>query len=336
MIENWLRTATEQRINVSQVEDLFSAYCRYGILACTADLIESVSEANRQPILHTLGAHVTKEKAVLTYGIIKSGMDISEEKAVFACSAIDLLWTFSLMYDDMADSDNMRSGLPSAWVKFGRDETYKAAYEGLKKVEAKADQVFSTGAGAAIERLVAEGLASLKRHKTMDTTVTVEELLDNYRQRSLFHTATPFELAGIEKYEGNTAFLALENLNLAGQILNDLKDMSPKYVWQREGFSDIRSGVMTVPIAILLGRLSERDAAGFLTLFGKNPLTDPEKRRIMQFYHDSGSMNLAIDLSANLYNLSRSQFKGVLSSEFVPFADSWIDFKRQQLLDLGK
>lgn len=335
MVENWLRSKTEQRLSVKQVEDLFSAYSRFGILASTANIIESVSEKNRLPIMHTLASHVSKEKSVLTYGILRSGMDLSEEKVVFVSSAIDLLWTFSLMYDDMFDHDQMRSGLPSAWVKFGSGETYQAAYEGLDRIKTMADQVFSSGSGNIIEKLVSEGLASLKQHREMKTETSVEELLINYRQRALFHTALPFVLSGIEKYRDNEAFSALENLNLAGQILNDLKDVSPKYVWLREGFSDIRSGVMTIPIAILLNRLSGYDRSISLSVFGKYMLTDENKRIVLQMLSDSDSMNLAINLSANLYEKSRSQFRNVLNSEFVYYAEGWINYKLEQLSELN-
>jgi len=336
MIENWLRTNTEQRLTARPVENLYFVYNRFGILACTANIIESVSEQNRLPILHTLTSHVTKEKPVLTYGVLMSRADLDKEKTIFISSAVDLLWTFSLMYDDMFDHDQMRSSLPSAWVKFGSDETYQSASEGLERVKETATEVLSGTSGKTIDKLVGLGLSSLKLHKDMKPGVSVDELLENYRQRALFHTALPFALVGMEIYRGDEAFQVTENLNLAGQILNDLKDVSSNYVWVREGFSDIRTGVMTVPSAILLGRLPGNDRDRFLSVFGKDQLTGEDKGVIAKMFDGSNSVNVAANLSLNLYEMSRLQFRNVLNPEFASYADEWINYKIEQLSELRK
>lgn len=333
MIESILKSVTESRAQNPTVKHLFDAYCRYGVLTASSKIIEGVQEQLRDPIIHTLGSHITKEKPVFVFSMFES-RDSDPASAAGLGGLVDILWTLSLMYDDMLDKDQKRSGLPSAWVKYGGDLAYKSAHAGLEAVQKFASANFGDESGPAIEEYVNKGLASLKSHKELGIGTSVGEIVDNYRQRALFHTALPFMLLHNKDYSDDPAFLAVENVNLAGQILNDLKDVSPKYVWLREGFSDIRSKLITLPSVILLSKLSVHDKDKFLNLFG-HPLSDNDKASMIDMFKSSESLAEAVSFARRLYALSLDQFKQVLKPEYMAHVDEWVNYKLKQLAELS-
>lgn len=333
MIETSLRIATEVKIYNITVKSLFESFCEYGILTNEAGIIDLIPTESQEPIIHTLKSHVTKEKPVMVYSILRSsGVDLS--KCTTISASVDMLWALSIMYDDMLDQDEKRSGESSAWIKYGSDTTFKSAHLGLEAV--KRSLVHSCGAESdnKTDDFINKGLISLKTHKTIKIDASIDEILDNYRQRALFHTALPFSLAGFKNFDTNQRFLALENVNLAGQILNDLKDFSPKYFWVRESCSDIRSGLVTVPTKLLFDNLNEQDKNIFLELFGSNQLVDSDKGKIFRMLINYGAYESAITLARNLYNISLNQFKQSVEPQFLKHAQDWINFKLEQLADL--
>lgn len=334
MLENIIKTRTESRLESTVVKELFSAYCQFSILSEVSGILETVPQETREPIIYTLGSHVTKEKPIFVYSTLQSVSEVSEKKASQIAATVDLLWSLSLMYDDMFDQDLKRSGFPAAWIKFGGDKTYKSAYAGFEAVKKMSDLNFGDESVKQIDKYVGAGLASLKSHKELKAGTSVNKLMDNYRQRALFHCALPFVLINQVPNQDNQAFLAIENVNLAGQILNDLKDISPKYVWLREGFSDIRSGVMSVPFAILLKKLPDIDKAKILSIFGKNPLSQEDKQYIIDMFVQSKALTDSIKLTRSIYEASFSQFYSTLKPQFWVYTKNWIDYKLKQLEDL--
>ena len=139
MLKSILKIRTKKRLNNAVVKELFDAYCQLGIFAKVSEILETVPQEKREPIIYTLGSHVTKEKPVLVYSVLQSIKERSGKKASQVAAVVDLLWSLSLIYDDIFDRDLKRSGLPSAWVQFGSDEAYKSAYAGFKAVKQMSD-----------------------------------------------------------------------------------------------------------------------------------------------------------------------------------------------------
>lgn len=333
MIETSLRIATEAKVYNPTVKSLFESFCEYGILTNEAGIIDSIPTEFQKPIIHTLKSHITKEKPVMVYSILRSsGVDVS--KCTTISASVDLLWALSIMYDDMFDQDEKRSGEPSAWVKYGSDTTFKSANLGLEAVKSSLVDSCGVESHSKTDEFVNRSLVSLKVHKAIKIDAPIDEILNNYRQRSLFHTALPFSLAGFKDFGTDQGFLALENVNLAGQILNDLKDFSPKYFWVRESCSDIRSGLVTVPSRLLFDNLNQQDKNIFLDLFGSNRLANSDKENIFKILIGSGAYESVITLARNLYNISLNQFKQSVEPQFLKHAQDWINFKLEQLADL--
>lgn len=334
MVERDLKMVTESRIKNETVAHLFNAFCQYGILTRACEILGSIPSDLREPIIHTLGSHVTKEKPVLVYSVLQSA-EYPNDKSLYSAAIVDLLWTFSLMYDDMFDGDEKRSGLQSAWVKYGSEETHRSIRAGLETVKKFVDYVFGAGSADSVEKFVNVGLKSLELHKKMGMDISIDNLLQNYKERALFHTGLPFALLDQDQYGNSPAFQALENVNLAGQVLNDLKDISPKYAWLREGFSDIRLGIMTLPVAILLGVISGEEKKFFLSIFGLGKLSELDRVRLIRMFSESGAVEDASREAEKLYDVSLTQFRSVLNPEFAQHAEDWIGYKLRQLDNLN-
>ena len=329
-LENTIRKKTEIRLRDDVVKDLFDVYCDRGILEAVSQILYEVPQEVLDPVIHTLGSHVTKEKPVFAYAVFQS-IGQEEKTSVQVGAIVDLLWSFSLMYDDMFDQDLKRSGMPAAWVEFGSDQAYKSAQVGFEAVNLIANRYFGNEASFKIDRLVGMGIESLKAHRDIKPGASISTLLDNYRLRALFHTALPFVLIDQLPDDKNVAFLAVENVNLAGQIMNDLKDVSPKYIWLREGFSDIRSGVMSVPLSILLERLEPVDKMKILGLFGNCEMSESDRHFVTDSFINTGALVDSINMTKKIFDECLGQFHSFLKPEFYKYINEWILSKTQQL-----
>lgn len=331
--ETTIKEVTERKIENETVRVLFSGYCDTGILNEVGNIVDQIPNELREPIIHTLGSHITKEKPMMVYSALRS-KEINDDKAIPISATVDILWALSLMYDDMFDQDKKRAGETSAWVEFGSDITFKSAQAGLEAVKDRLNLAVGSEAGQTVDKYIGKSLVSLKEHRQIKLGTGAECLLTNYSHRSLFHTGLPFALVGMPTFSSDTSFIALDNVNIAGQILNDLKDVSPKYTWIRESFSDIRTGVTTVPIEIMFANLSEHDKENFRTLFGKENLESSEKQSIVDMFNQTKSLDKTIVLAEELYRLCQSGFEKSISTQYINYINRWLDYKRSQLKEL--
>ena len=331
--ETIIKEVTERKIENETVRVLFDGYCDTRILNEVGNIVDQIPSELREPIIHTLGSHITKEKPMMVYSALRS-KEISDNKAIPISATVDILWALSLMYDDMFDQDKKRAGETSAWVKFGSDTTFKSAQAGLEAVKDRLNLAVGSEAGQTVDKYIGKSLVSLKEHKQIKLGSGVECLLTNYSHRSLFHTGLPFALVDIPTFSSETSFIALDIVNIAGQILNDLKDVSPKYAWIRESFSDIRTAVTTVPIEIMFGSLPEHDKEKFKSMFGKANLEDDEKETIINMFSQAKAIDKIVTLAEELYRLCQFGFEKSIDTQYTDYTNKWINYKRSQLKEL--
>lgn len=331
--ETIIREVTERKIENETVRVLFSGYCDTGVLNEVGNIVDQIPSELRDPIIHTLGSHITKEKPMMVYSALRS-KEISDNKAIPISATVDILWALSLMYDDMFDQDKKRAGETSAWVEFGSDTTFKSAQAGLEAVKNRLNLALGDEAAQTVDKYIGKSLISLKEHKQIKLGSGAEYLLTNYSHRSLFHTGLPFALVDMPTFSSDTSFIALDNVNIAGQILNDLKDVSPKYAWVRESFSDIRTGVTTVPIEMMFGSLPDHDREKFKSLFGKANLEDDEKETIISMFSQAKAIDKTVTLAEELYRLSQSGFEKSIHTQYLNYVSRWLNYKRTQLKEL--
>lgn len=330
---------TRERLSHPVVINLYEFYVRTGMLKQLSQIIGQIPQANQEPIVHTLSSHVTKEKPVFVYTLSpQSQRENQRAQTLGAC--VDLLWCLSLMYDDMADQDTQRSGTSAAWIEFGADATQKSLESGLRAVFQTLANTFGPSAVAACQADINRGIASIQHHKQLPLGTQYEALLLNYQERANFHTSLPVHLLHLDTTNSDThrqkAITAICAVNLGGQILNDIKDFLAQFSWQRPGFSDVRNGLVTVPLNILWQKMGSTDREKFSLIFGKGSLDQPEQDFLLASLSRTGALDLAAQKAEELYRQGFEAFSEVVNPEELQYSQAWINYKLEQLRGIGR
>lgn len=326
----------KDRIHDPVVSDLFQAYREFRIENQFLRILNTIPSNHLEPIVHTLTTHVTKEKPVFIYSLGISNPENSPDRAALVAASIDLLWCFSLMYDDIFDGDQERAGKTTAWIEHGKEATTEAAQFGIDVLRSILSSNLGEESGRLMKDYILSGVESLEKHKNLNLESPREEILQNYVERARFHTTFPIDI--LSKFSNfhyrETATQALININLAGQILNDLKDMSTNYEWLRQGFSDIRAGVVTFPLATLWGKLPSSEQENIGRLFGSQILSVRDIRSLRNSLVSTGALEEIKSITFAYYQTSLQNFNKILKPELQKWPEAWVESKIKQLKSL--
>ena len=328
-----LRDQIRGRIYHPTVSTFFDTYLDLGLFAKTSKVLSSLSVDSQSALKTTLATHVHKEKPVFI-SIYGKNLGLNESQTASIATAVDLLWAISLMYDDMFDGDAVRSGVTTVWTTFGKEKTIAICYEIFDAVLSDLRKHVGSEIATLAKEYVQTGLDSLGRHVQLPLTTSVEELYKNYHQRNDFNGTfgmhAIIELARQSTLEIDTsAILFIRNLNLASQLLNDLKDIDDYY---NRGYSDIRNGVVTVPISHLYASLSAEEQEAFLRVYGsKRDLTTTEQKCIVEMVNKHDVVSDTVRRINTHYALAEQMAHDLfLTNDFV-LVQSWIEYKKEPL-----
>lgn len=326
-----LHSLVEDRLRDPTIMYLYNEYRDRGIDEHTLEILTSIPPELSRPVLHTFRAHVTKEKALFAYGLARTFLE-SEEQAKSLAASVDLLWLLSLIYDDILDVDEHRSGLASAWMIFGQDTTKTATKAGFESVLVKLARDFGTAVSDLCKGLVGDSMGSIADHKTLGLEATRAEILENYVTRSSFHDKFTV-LVVFGDSEAPEARLALEGMravNLAGQILNDLKDFDSEGWFGRESFSDIRSGLATLPVEILWKSLSHEEQERFSAIFGRGQTSESGAKFINRLIQQHKVRKKAVREALSWYEVFIDRINQVVNPSYLSYFKSWYEYKINQ------
>lgn len=327
-----LHSLVEDRLRDPTITYLYNEYRNRGIDGHTLEIIASMPPELRKPVLHTFRAHITKEKALFAYALAMTFLG-SEHQAKSLAASVDLLWLLSLIYDDILDTDEHRSGLASAWATFGQDITKSAAKAGFESVLIKLAKDFGTAVSDLCKDLVSDSLRSIAEHKALQLQTTRAEILGNYAVRSSFHDRfTVLVVLGPDS-EAPEMRLALEGMravNLAGQILNDLKDCGSEDWFGRDSFSDIRSGLVTLPVRILWECLSRKELRHFLAIFGRGQISKSDARFISHSIQKYRVREKVVQEALSWYEVFIDHISQIINPSYLSYFRLWYEYKTNQ------
>jgi geranylgeranyl pyrophosphate synthase len=285
------------------------------------------------PIIHTLTAHVTKEKPVFFYVLgLESGLSDESKKGIAA--SVDLLWALSLIYDDIEDNDPHRAGMTSAWKEYGKVAALKSFVSGVGVVSKYLVELSGPDTVVLIQNYADRALKSVGEQKELKLGCSISEVIENYSRRICFHADLPVDLLfPVRSEERHQAFEAIYNVNLAGQILNDLKDMSSDYGWLRAGYTDLRSGVVTYPIAYLWERVDTTQREVIKNLFGKKEISAEELESFAGLFSQKILYEIKSEIEV-IYQKSINAFEKVTLPDVAKLASKWVSSKLGQLKGL--
>jgi len=333
MESNYLSALVGPRLKNPVIKFFYTEFQRLGMERRYLEFFALLPNSVHVPLLRVYTAHVTKEKALITYSLCLKVLG-SPYKASVLGFVVDLLWLLSLIYDDIVDEDDRRAGLTSAWKEFGEkacQESMKVAFTALCRL---VQEYFGAEAAQRCQELVQKSIDSLGDHKNLALTSPLGEVTANYYVRSSFHDRFAVEaIFGIGDWsaEKERALEALTQLNLAGQILNDLKDFAGSDWFGRDSLTDARAGLVTYPIVWLYSQLDEESRRVLESLYG----TDSEQLPILlkKFF-------VIHDLHQNMAKRLRDLYEGFIQAISSVLCDDpemaycllWYQYKLAQVV----
>ncbi len=328
-----LRDRIQDRIYHPTVSTFFDKYLDLGLFAKTSKLLPSLSTDSQSALETTLATHVHKEKPVFI-SIYGECLGLSENQITSIATAVDLLWAISLMYDDMFDGDTVRSGVTTVWATYGKDKTIAICYEIFDAILSDLCKHVGSEIANLAKDYVQTGLDSLGRHVQLPLTTSVEELYQNHHQRNDFNGT--FGMHAITRLAqqlslevDDSSILFIRNLNLGSQLLNDLKDIDDYY---DRGYSDIRNGVVTVPISHLFASLSAGEQKVFLRIYGsKRDLTATEQEFIVKMVNKYDVVSDTVRRINAHYASAEQVARDLFSTNDFVLVQSWIEYKKEPL-----
>lgn len=257
------------RLHEPVVKFLYEDFVTSGVLDTEALILSRFPLSLHRPIIHTLSTHVTKEKSQFVYHLGES-MPRPQKESISLAATTDLLWIFALIYDDLQDRDEQRAGSLTAWKKFGEQETMRSIETGYSTVLEYLQQIFGYQSSLLCKYYVEEGVSSIQEHRRISIESPIDELQKNYIKRAQFHTDFPAEVLVKDQSVKDTVIKAFQGINLAGQVLNDIKDMMPSEVSGRNNYSDLRGRLVTIPMKYLWEFCNDLERQHILSLVEKN------------------------------------------------------------------
>lgn len=186
--------------------------------------------------------------------------------AVRHAAAIELLHAAGLCHDDLADGSHERRGVATAWASIGpRPAILAGAWLATRAVVMLADD------GGSATRAVARAVRDLVRGQTDELGDLFADDLspDGYLRRAYAKTGALYELAawlgatagGASATDRDAVTRFAARIGVAFQIADDLRDLVGGAGFGREPGTDVRTGVLTLPVLLTLrGRVPGAEA----------------------------------------------------------------------------
>ncbi len=321
-----------ERIFSPVIKELYNEFINNGTYQYLIEILSQIPAEYHPPILHTLATHVTKEKPVFIYGIGMSNF-VDAKKTRFVAASVDLLWCLSLMVDDIIDRDRLRANKKTAWSIYGEKETYKSAEIAFEVLQESTAETLSPSIRTLLVEAVKDSLNSLGDSVIRDMNAGVNDILRNIDRRARFHCEYPIKALFAGKENEETTFLAMEALfcaNRAGQILNDTKDLVPSRIYGRDLFADVRSGTVTIPLAMLREVATTEERQRLTECFNAPYLTLGQRNWLQNFVNIKLPRSQIFALVLQNYSRFLEIMRKISTSECLVLSQKWVDYKMGQ------
>jgi geranylgeranyl pyrophosphate synthase len=91
---------------------------------------------------------------------------------------------------------------------------------------------------------------------------------------------------------------------LAGQVLNDIKDIAPSFDWIRPSFSDVRNGLITIPYRLLWNIIGSKDQKRLESVFRQRNISVKDRNYLIWLFSDINARRTNNDYVRQLYESS--------------------------------
>ncbi|PIQ71556.1 hypothetical protein COV87_02720 [Candidatus Roizmanbacteria bacterium CG11_big_fil_rev_8_21_14_0_20_37_16] len=285
-------------------EYLRERYFEHKVDSRADEIISMVGKEASQPIKYTHELWFSKAKTMLPF-LLSTSLGIEEVNTIDVAATIDILWTLSVVVDDIIDADEMRRAKPAAWKIYGKESTYSSAEKCLRATLGHVAKTISPEAAIKCKESVEAGMRSIEEHKNFGFECTREELEQNYIKRDAFFSEAPMSMLATiypdKESKLRSAGIALETYYLGGQIGNDLDDLFGG-AGRTKRFSDVKSGLVTIPLRLMWSDMEELDREKFMMVFGKGELSVQDEVMIDSLLEKYRVFEKSMDLIKEKYS----------------------------------
>ena len=121
---------------------------------------------------------------------------------------------------------------------------------------------------------------------------------------------------------------------MAGQILNDVKDLVSTNLYGRKSFSDIRGGIMTIPLVMLYKGLNEEQKRYFCSIFGHRDLTNNELENFHEIVYTKLPRFEIFERVRTGYSHFLELMGRIDSIDGLNLSERWVSYKMAQAQEL--
>ena len=318
------------------LRNLAEEYAESGIPTYVDDILQTVPSGLRGPLEYTFAEQLSKEKPLLiTHTAAELGA--SPERALGVAACTDVLWSSSIMIDDIYDRDETRAGQqPSAWAKFGKTRTMAASLVAITATVAYVTRKYGPRQADIMTRDLRRGVTSISQAKHLSLDAPVEAYNDNYDMRAGFYSIFP--IGALRKHSQanpqqiSGAQRSLLHIHRSGQIINDLRDFDQSGDRLRTApFSDIRAGVSTIPIRHMWQSMGLSDKQRYEQIHGKRELTSDDLVFIGNLVIDTDLGQAMSSRIESLHNDARGEYIEAVnpSDETIQWLDALLGYMRE-------
>ncbi len=329
----FFREAVSRRLRAPIVKQLFENFEREGLYEVSWEIINTIPKFERKLLLHTLSAHVTKEKPVFIHAIGKHSSK-GEENSKFVAASTDLIWALSLMLDDVIDNDNYRAGEKAAWVVYGSSQVKGGVWKMVELIAKQQADRISPETPQLLRDCIDDGMKSILDPAIHSLELPVVAIIQNVDRRARFHCEYPmraiFQGDSTHQERGTVGIRALYASNLAGQILNDVKDLVRSDIYGRPIFSDIVAGTTTIPLRIMFESMGNTNRKFLMEIFGRKDLDVKTAKELEKIVLADIPRSQIHQLIFDTYKQFIDKMRLIIEADDLEVCNEWVKYKMAQ------
>lgn len=236
----------------------------------------------------------------------------SEDIAIPAAAAVEVLHTFTLVHDDIIDKDDLRRGVPTVHRLWGTDlaivagdTLYAYAYKCLlqtlrmgvqpnrvlKAVEYLTDATITIAEGQALDMLL-----------PTRQNITVDDYIDMVSRKTaaLFASSAAIgaTIAGGDEELVRRLWDIMMFSGIAFQIRDDVLGLiGDEKILGKPVYSDLREGKMTILVIYAISNADENEKKKLLLVLGNRAATQKELQEVAEIIKRLGAIEYAESLA---------------------------------------
>lgn len=117
-------------------------------------------------------------------------------------------------------------------------------------------------------------------------------------------------------------------------MMNDFKDFYPDYTWMRASFSDIRNGLVTVPIKVLWDNSDHETKKRLRPILSHRFLDRSDSYFVVERLKVSGALKKVMDIIMEQYEQGLHDAQLLADPLAQQYLCVWINYKQEQLREI--